>query len=216
MKRIVLAIALACFYAMLSSCNIASAIQYVTMPDPEQEVLFELSDVPTVVFVDDRRNIMHPTRLRRVIAEQVTDELLAKKLLTIMISPRDAMRVSSTNDKYNEPLPVDELGKAVGATVVIYIEMVSFGLTSDGQTANPRASCNIRVINTKDRTRLFPTEQAAFIIPTSIQHVSPNRVTSSSDARELAEELAVKLAGSVTKVFYTHNTGRLGDHLERK
>ena len=216
MNRIILGIALACFFALLSSCNIASVVTYITTPDPEQKALFELSNVPTVVFVDDRRNIMHPTRLRRVIAEQITDELLAKKLLTIMISPRDAMRVSSTNDKYNEPLPVDELGKAVGATVVIYIEMVSFGLTSDGQTANPRASCSIRVINTADRTRLFPTDQASFIIPASIQHVSPNRVTSSADARELAEELAVKLADSVTKVFYTHNTGRLGDHLERK
>ena len=63
---------------MLSSCNIAAMVAYVGSPDPQQEAIYTLPNVPTVVFVDDRRNVMHPVRLRRVIAEQVTNELLAK------------------------------------------------------------------------------------------------------------------------------------------
>ena len=159
---------------------------------------------------------MHPIRLRRVIAEQITNELLSKKILTTMISPRDAMRVSATNDKYNEPLPVNELGKAVGASVVIYVEMTAFGLTSDGHTANPRTSCSIRVIDVINKSRLFPTDEAAFIVSESMKHIGANRVTSSAEARELAEELAVKLGNTIAKVFYEHTTGRLGENLERK
>jgi hypothetical protein len=49
-----------------------------------------------------------------------------------------------------------------------------------------------------------------------MKHVTSNRVTTSSDARELAEELAKKLGVAVGEVFYDHVTGRLGDNLERK
>jgi hypothetical protein len=211
---------LICCYTLLSSCNIAAVAAYITTPDPEQEALFNLPNVPTVVFVDDRRNVMHPTRLRRVIAEKVTNELLAKKVLTTMISPRDVLRVSASNDKYNEPLPIRALGKAVGASVVIYIEMTAFGLTSDGLTANPRTSCTIRVIDTvttvESKIRLFPTDAASFTVSENMRNVGPNRVSSSADARELAEELAVKLGDAIAKVFYTHTIGRLGENLERQ
>jgi len=216
MKRILLLSLICCVCSVLGSCNIAAVVAYVTSPDPEQEALFELPNVPTVVFVDDRRNVMHPTRLRRVMADKITEELLGRELLTTMISPRDAMRVSVTNDKYNDPLPVEELGKAVGATVVIYIEMTAFGLTSDGQTANPRTSCSIRVIDVENRERLFPLESASLTVAERMQHIGPNRVSSAAEAIELAEELAIKLADSISKVFYTHTTGRLGENLDRK
>ncbi len=216
MKTITVSIAIVCTCFMLFSCNIASVVAYVTTPDPEQEAMYVLPDVPTVVFVDDRRNVLHPVRLRRVIAEQATNKLLSEKIVTTMISPRDVIRVSATNDKYNKPLPVDELGKAVDASVVIYVEMIAFGLTSDGQTANPRTTCSIRVIDVDNKTRLFPVGKQAFSITESMTHVSANRVTSGSEARELAEELAIKLGDSIAKVFYDHTVGRLGENLERK
>ena len=216
MKRIIFSLVLLYTCVTLSSCNIAAVVGYITTPDPSQVALFTLQNVPTVVFVDDRRNVMHPIRLRRVIAEKVTNILLSKKVITTMISPRDAMRVSTINDKYNEPMPIDELGKSVGASVVIYIEMTAFGLTSDGLTANPRTTCSIRVIDVSNKTPLFPTNQAAFTVAESMRHVGSNRVTSSADANELAQELAEKLADRIAKVFYEHTTGRLGDNLERQ
>jgi len=216
MIRLFISITILVSCSLLSSCNIAAIVAYVASPDPSQEALFTLQNVPTVVFVDDRRNVMHPVRLRRVIAEQVTNELLKRELLTTMIAPRDAMRVSASNDKYNKPLPVNELGKSVGASVVIYIEMKSFGLTSDGQTANPRTSCLLRVIDVDNKTRLFPTNEASFTVAESMKHISANRVTSTAEARALAEELAVKLGDTIAKVFYEHTTGRLGEKLDRK
>jgi len=216
MIRIIISISILVSCSLMSSCNIAAIATYLTSPDPHQDALYTLPNVPTVVFVDDRRNVMHPVRLRRVIAEQVTSELLKREILTTMIAPRDAMRVSASNDKYNQPLPVNEIGKSVGASIVIYIEMTAFGLTSDGQTANPRTSCSLRVIDVDDKKRLFPTNDAAFSVSESMKHVSANRVTSSAEARGLAEELAVKLGDTIAKVFYDHTTGRLGENLDRK
>ncbi len=216
MKRILILLTICTVHSLLSSCNIGTMVAYIASPDPEQEALFELPDVPTVVFIDDRMNALPYTRLRRIIADKVTDELLSRELLTTMISPRDVMRVSATNDKYNELLPINELGKAVDATVVIYIEMTLFDLTNDGQTANPIASCSIRVVDVENRARLFPLETGSLNISDKLDHIAPNRMSSSSEARKLAEELAIELADSIAKVFYTHTIGRLGENLDRK
>ncbi len=216
MKLLLTTIGLLVTCCVLSSCNIVAGVSYAITPDPTQDAAYTLPDRRTVVFVDDRRNVMHPTRLRRVIAERVTRDLLAKELLTTVVSPRDVMRVSAANDRHNEPLSVAELGRAVDAAVVMYIEMGAFGLTSDGQTANPRASCTVRVIDVEQRSRLFPTDEAAHAVSVKLERIDPHRIESGGEIRKLAEELAEKLGESIAKVFYTHNTGRLGENLNRK
>jgi len=216
MKSIITIVVLLFCCIIMSSCNIAAIAAYIVSPDPEQVAMFKLQDVRTVVFIDDRRNVMHPTRLRLVIAERITNDLLVKKLVTTMVSPRDVMRVSATADRNNNLLSVAELGKAVDVAVVIYVEMTAFGLTSDGQTANPRARCSVRVVDCQNNRRLFPLEQGAYQVSTSLQRVDPHRIGSAGEIRSLTEELAESLGDVVAKLFYDHNIGRLGDNLNRK
>jgi hypothetical protein len=216
MKTVFTTIVLTVACCVMTSCNIVAGVTYAVAPDPSQDAAYILPDRRSVVFVDDRRNVMHPTRLRRVIAERVTRDLLSEEILTTVVSPRDVMRVSAANDRHNDPLSVAELGHAVDASIVIYIEMNAFGLTSDGQTANPRASCTVRVIDVEQRSRLFPTNEAAYSIFTTLERIDPHQIESGGEIRKLAEELAEKLGDSVAKLFYSHNTGRLGDNLNRK
>ncbi|MBC8201649.1 MAG: hypothetical protein H8E86_06330 [Planctomycetes bacterium] len=215
MKTLLL-ICLFCCCFMLSSCNIAAGVSYIITPDPSQKAIYTLQDVRTVVFVDDRRNTMHPSRLRLVVADRVTTDLLSKKIITTLVSPKDVFRVSATNDRYNEPLPIAALGKSVEADVVIYVELDSFGLTNDGQTANPTASCSLRVISVAESKRLFPTDQASHFVRATLKKVKPHRIASNSEIRKLAEELAQELGDAIAKVFYDHNIGRLGENLNRK
>jgi hypothetical protein len=214
--KILILICLFCCCCVLSSCNIAAGVSYIITPDPAKEAMYTLQDVRTVVFVDDRRNTMHPSRLRLVIADRVTTDLLTKKIISTIVSPKDIFRVSATNDRYNEPLPIAALGKAVEADVVIYVEMDSFGLTNDGQTANPTATCSLRVISVVESKRLFPTEQASYFVRANLKKVKPHRIASNSEIRKLAEELAEELGDAIAKVFYDHNIGRLGENLNRK
>ena len=214
--KILLLVCLCCCSFVLSSCNIAAGVSYIITPDPSQKALFTLQDVRTVVFIDDRRNTMHPSRLRLVIAERVTTDLLTKKIISTIISPKDIIRVSAANDRYNDPLSISKLGKAVEADVVIYVELDSFGLTNDGQTANPIATCSLRVISVVENKRLFPTDQASQFVRANLKKVKPHRVSSTKELRKLAEELAEELGDAIAKVFYDHNTGRLGENLERK
>ena len=201
---------------LLTSCNIASVVGYIATPDPQQDALFELPDVKTVVFVDDRKNIMHPTRLRHVVAERITNDLLTKEIVSSMISPKDIFRVSASSDRYDEPMGMDKLGQSVGASVLIYVEIQSFSLTNDGQTANPMATCDVRVIDVNKQPRLFPTNGESYRVRAIVKNISPHRLKATGEVRKLTEELAQNLGDSVAKLFYGHVTGRLGENLKRK
>ena len=216
MTRVCLSVLIAVICATFQSCNIMAGVGYIVSKEPQKEAVFVLPDVPTVVFVDDRRNIMHPTRLRRVVADEITKALIENQLVTNLISPQDILRVSAAKDRYGEILPIDELGKAVGATTVIYVELTAFALTTDGQTANPIANCRVRVIDAVQKKRLFPTTSAAYPVIATIKKVNPYTVHSASETKKLAEELALVLGNNVAEMFYLHYTGRLGENLERQ
>ncbi|MBT4523413.1 MAG: hypothetical protein HOI88_06640 [Phycisphaerae bacterium] len=216
MKLLALLSLLFVFCSAATSCNIASVVTYVASPDPSKEAVFVLPNVATVVFVDDRKNVMHPTRLRRVVAERITKDLLEKDILTTMISPRDILRVSSSSDRYGEPVPMDQLGKSVDASVLIYVEIVGFSLTSDGQTAKPVANCSVKVIDVRNRQRLFPLDDMPYFVRANVTNIAPSRLSGSGEVRKLSEELAETLGDEVAKLFYEHITGRLGENLKRQ
>jgi hypothetical protein len=191
----------------------------VVSPDPEQEAMFVLPQKKTVVFVDDRHNIMHPSRLKSVIADKVTSELLERDLLVEMIAPRDAMRYADSQDRNGKILTIGAIGKAVEASVVVYIEVTTFVMTVDGHNPAPLAGCSVRVVDVDETKQLFPSPEsteAAHKVRAAIHRADPHQLSSVSETRKLSTELANKLGVTVSKLFYTHTTGRLGENLNRK
>jgi len=200
-------------------CNVVAGVSYALSEEPQQDALFDLPDVPTVVFVDDRRNILHPTRLRRVVADEITKVLLENKLVATVIAPQDILRVSATKDRYGELLPIDQLGNAVGASTVIYVEMTAFALTTNGKTPNPVANCRVSVYDVHNKTRLFPISEIkndSHPVFATIKNVDPYTIHTVASSQSLAQELAVDLGKRVAEMFYLHYTGRLGENLDRK
>jgi hypothetical protein len=204
---------------ILSSCNIVAGVAFVVSPDPEQIALYELPQKKTVVFVDDRHNIMHPSRLKSIIADKITSELLGRDLVVDMISPRDAMRYADSQDRNGSILTIGAIGRAVGASVVIYVETTTFIMSVDGHNPAPLAGCSVRVVDVETREQLFPAPdsiEAAFKVRAALHRVDPHQISSVSASRKLSTTLADKLGDAVAKLFYTHTTGRLGENLERK
>jgi|TARA_X000001036_G_scaffold44378_2_gene35429 hypothetical protein len=159
---------------------------------------------------------MHPTRLRRIVAEKITDDLLQNDTLVTMVSPRDILRISSTGDRYGEPIPISQLATSVDAENLIYVELTGFSLTSDGHTAKPVANCNVKVINARKRERIFPLVEESFRVQAVVTNIAPSRLVGSGEVRKLSEELAINLGDAVAKLFYSHYTGRLGEDVEKR
>ncbi len=99
-----------------SGCNIIAPAYFIIHGPPKVPALYVLPDRPTVVFVDDRRNVIatNADRTRRLIAEVTSNELMTKGVLAVTIRPQDALALAKQVDRHKSVLAIDALGEAVG------------------------------------------------------------------------------------------------------
>jgi len=209
------------FLVELGGCNVLTAASFVVRPEPKTQAAYELKDVPTVVFIDDRRNRISPTRLRRTIAEEATIVLMEEDVVSEsnMIPARDAIRVSSKHDRAGNLLSVHAIGEAVGAEQIIFVSVDEFALTRDGQTPEPQSMCRVRVIDVKNETRVFPDPGGNSTydyhqLKVDIPNVDPHGFNTISIRNDLNDRLAIETGDQIAKIFYTHITSELGGRIE--
>ncbi len=215
--RLIAVIVLLVASAIGAGCNIVTPLAIIFAPEPTTPAVYELQDHPTVVFVDDRRSLISPSSLRGVIADRLSQELQTQEIVTTVVSPRDAESVARQNDDFDTFMPIAEIGRAVGAEQIIYIEMLEFRERLDQYNPRPRGRCRLRVVDVVNNVRLYPgrdMQEDYHVLEIQMADVSPeayrSRATSNQVARLLAEEIGVRVA----KLFYEHKTGKLGTNLE--
>ncbi len=204
--------------AIMSSCNILQPAAYLAMGQAKAPARYVLEDKPTVVFVDDRNNAIpiNSSRVRRAVADDVTNQLMSRELVTETISPRDAMALSRNQDREGKLMSMQAIGETVGAEQLIYIEMLSYRGSPDNVTSSPAAACRLKVIDIVNKTRLFPPPGADKAWQDVIAQgpiVSPELYRSSAGRRQIEQQLAESIADKVTKLFYKHIPDELGSRL---
>lgn len=204
--------------AVLCSCNILSPAAFLAMGQTKTPAMYQLEDRPTVVFVDDRNNAIpiNSSRIRRGIADNVSNELMAHELVTQTISPRDAMSLARNRDREGNLLSMEAIGQAVGAEQLIYIRMISFRGSSDNLTNRPAAVCHVKVIDVVTRARLFPpgggeTEWQEVSVIGQTMSLELYRYT--EGRRKITDSLSATIADQVAKLFYKHIPDELGSRL---
>ncbi len=217
--RVWLLVAIAAAALVLGSCNILGPASYLAFGKPKVEAQYQLLDRPTVVFVDDRSDAipLNATRVRRTIADKISTELMARELVTNVISSRDAMALARQRDREDKLLAIDDIGDAAGAEQVIYVQMMSFLGSPDGYTPKPTATCRVKVIDVARRTRLFPAPDAvgawrevAVVVPV----ISREQYRTASGRRQIEQMLALLTADQVAKLFYRHVHEEIGSRLQ--
>ena len=202
-------------------CNIITPAAYIAMGQPKAAARYQLEDRSTVVFVDDRENAIpaNASRVRQEIADKVSKDLLEQKILTNVISPRDAMALARSHDRQGNLLSVEALGEAVGAQQVIYVEMASFRGSVDNQAPRPAAACMVKVVDVEQRRRLFPpadVEKASEEVFALGEPMSQVLYRSSQGRRQVEQTLADLMGDRVAKLFYKHVPEELGTRLNPK
>lgn len=205
---------------MAGGCNIAATVEAIIRPDPVVEAKHEIRNVATVVFIDDRRNQINPVRLRRQISDEITAVLMEEGGMTDMISPRDAMSAARRLDTAGTPSGIDEIGAAVGADQVIYVEALQFRITTDGLSPDPLALFNVRVLDVETGSRLFPeTEKFQAGTGHPIQVTVPRKdlgqFVGSGGMTKLRRYLAVESGDSIARLFVTTRYTQGGEKMKR-
>lgn len=206
----------------VGGCNIVGPIFAVAHGPPTQEAQFVFEDLPTVVYVDDRNEVIAGSSqtIRRTIAERISQELMIghdhqqQPVLTTTIRPTDAMGVAESGDRSDRLMPMDEIARRVGADQLIYVDVLQFSLGENEFAPNPIASASVRVLDVVARERLFPPPGSP---PWEIQATLGNVNSEMLDARsariQLADALAELLGVNISQLFYKHEPTQLGGRL---
>ena len=140
----------------LVSCNYLVPASYIIDGPPSIDAQYTLPDRKTVVFVDDRTNLLSRTQLRAVIGDKVSTELMKQGLVTDTIATRDAIAIARKDETVDKPIPISEIGQRVGADTIIYVQIEDFALSAPGGIARPSAQATVKVIDVSGRSRLYP------------------------------------------------------------
>ncbi|MSR17772.1 MAG: hypothetical protein EXS00_01155 [Phycisphaerales bacterium] len=196
---------------VVGGCNIVVPAAYMLEGPPKLPALYELPERKVVIFVDDRDNSISRLALRAQIGDQAGKLLLENKLVPEVIESRSALNFARRSDKPGKPVSLEAIGKAMGADVLIYVDMRGFALSYDGSTPKPMAAARVRVIDVSNRERLFPSSGDGSVISTSeTRPVSPDLYNSTTGRRAIEEGLAMELGETIAEVFYDHERRELG------
>ncbi len=202
-----LALAAACGVAV-GGCNYVIPAMWIAQGPPKKPAVFTLpKDKKTTVFVDDRLNVVSRTQLRAQLADDILNELVAQGLIESAISGRELIAFVRKSETSNKRVTIEELGNAVGAEMVIYVEMVSFDLSSDGASPKPVAKARIKVVDVSTKTRLFPPpggDNTGFEVTAETEATQPGIYRTSAGRRQVEDMIEKRLADQIVKVFYDH------------
>jgi hypothetical protein len=216
-SRLATAVVLIAASLLIGGCNIVGPAAYLIAGPGMIEAEHQLADRPTVVFIDDRENVVNPVSLRRAIADKVSQDLMVKRVVRQTISPHDAMAVASRRDRHDNVMPIDAIGRAVGAEQIIFIEMLVFQ-DSEGYERRPIAACRVRVIDVENRTRLYPPSDSvdnARLVQVRMREVTEDAYRTRGTRHQISVALADELGDTIARLFYRHERD-LGGRLEAR
>jgi len=200
----------------MSGCNIVGPAAYLIEGPPSVDPVCQLADVPTVVFIDDRNNVVNPISLRRVISDKASQDLMIQKVLTTTISGQDSMTIATQRERSNQIMSMEDIGKAVGAKQMIYVQMVQFQDVLADYTPRPSAACWVRVIDIENRKKIFPSDdsgQVAHLLQVTTREVDPEVYRTRAGREQVFEGLAQTTGEEIGKLFYKHERRQLGANL---
>jgi hypothetical protein len=186
---------------MTGGCGALGVPLYTVFGDPPIPAQYDPPKVPTLVLVENARSPGDVQVDADQIAQQVCEELRTKAKMDI-IDPDKVAELREEDPKKYHAMYVGDIGKAVGAKQVIYIDLIESAVTGDvtQTTIHAQAVAHIRVVNVATGNNLWPAsppdgkELAAKMDFDSMD---------SSKAMAMHMDLLTQLSSQISKLFYT-------------
>ncbi len=201
-QRALLAAILACAAALAAGCNILGPILFIAHGPPRVPALYQLDpERPTVILVDDPDNRIGSRQFRLEMAAAVEERLLAKKTVRTVIESEQLMRILA-RERAEDRMAIAEIGRAVGADVVIWIGVQNFELVLDAENVAPRAHLRVKVLDAVAEERLWPEEASHHDLVVSMPRRAAAAPRTSSERRHIMSELAQYAGKAAAELFY--------------
>lgn len=208
------ALALLCALAS-QGCNYGIAALYLVEGPPKIQAAYdELNpERKTIVFIDDRGNSAPRRALRRAIGQAAEEALLAEGVLKPeMVIPSSGALFATAQEKRSDARSIVEIGRSLGAEVVIYVNIHQFTLSRDGASLQPAASGFVKVIDAAADQRIWPDGSAAGHPVSYTESDASAEVPKTSGERTAAEDRLAKFFGrEIARVFFDHKKDYASD-----
>ncbi|MEZ6212449.1 MAG: hypothetical protein R3B46_14605 [Phycisphaerales bacterium] len=193
---------------VMSSCNIGVPAAYILHGPPKIQAVTELDeDRSTVIFIDDPMNLVPRRALRTQIGQAAERHILEKKLVSSskLVSTISIMRAASGGGELSEDQPsVVDLGRRVGAEVVVYIQVTKFTLSNEPSHLSPVAGGVLKVIDTVENKRLFPEDVGGYPFGFDLPDRTDQTSLSPAERNQWERSLADEFGRGIAQLFYTH------------
>lgn len=185
-----------------SGCNIIGALAYKASGDPKIKAQYApAADRTTLVLVENYHN---PASLRLesdAVARHLAEELTMHQVAPV-VDPTEAESLRQARGEGYRKMPVDAIGRALGAGQIIYVDLERFELSQAlaSDMTGGRAEARVRVVSDAGEV-LWPADSAAGrAVEVKVQ---PQRAAPAAGGESAARhQLHAALADRIAKLFY--------------
>ena len=201
-----------------SGCNIIGPAAYIIQGPGTIDAAYELPNKPTVVFVDDRTNLLPRTSMRAELGSNVTDVLVDKGIITEYVNPREAINFVRNRERGDNAMSIAAIGRGLGVDQVVFLRIDSFALAPASGMPQPEATVAVKVIDLELGERMFPPGGPealtdVYSLQSTLSDASPELYRSPSGIRELETMLIARMSIDVSKLFFEHERIEFGEYL---
>lgn len=203
--RVLLAALALCSLGTLPACNILGPIFVIAQGPPKVDAIHALDkDRPTVVFVGDRTNILPRPKLREGIASSAQALLIKDAGLKNVIDTRSAYAVMA-RDREGHVTSLQDMGKSVGADIVVYASIDSFVMEPSNDRYVLRCAMRARVLDvTKESPRVWPEDPDGYPLFAEYRVSAGSALSTSIEVTEAQNALADQAGKALAQLFYSH------------
>lgn len=216
MCRLAAAILLALVPATMSGCEVFGFMAYV-FKSTKVEALYKLTDRPTLVLVDDPNDRFSNPTMTDLVAAEVGYNLQEESVtgLQNIVEPRGLHEMASRLGSDYARVPIDRVGRELGAQQVIHILIASVNLIEEPGLMRPTATVQVKVIDCGESKRLFPQPaaedfgQTHYTLTVKLRHRS-SPIDGRDGLRMVEPMLAKRIARDVARLFHRYTPRQPG------
>lgn len=201
--RLILSSLLVLIAAALGGCQAIGVVADKMVP-PTVEAQYELGKTTQVLIIAE--NFRVPTQSvsdSDRVAQLVGEELTIEKA-TLIVSPEKLALVRDMKPEAYAKMSVVELGKAVGAQQVLYIDLggIGVGAQPGSDVMKGVGSATVKVIDVNTGTIAFPKDVADGL-PVSFE-TALHRATKRATPDAIRSEAVIGLSAKIARLFHKY------------
>lgn len=185
-----------------SGCNIAGALAYKVVGPPEVQAEYKPPQEPLLVLVE---NFQNPGQLQSVsdeLASAITQEIVANKAAPT-IDPGLVVNYRSEHPSEYKKMRIPEIGKAVGARQIVYVDLQRCDVTSvpGADTLSGHIAAKVRVVDADTGATRWPNTGDGQPFNASTDYI---RRDAADTGLTMRNQMVNDLSVAVGRLFYKY------------